>query len=155
MKKRVLSLLIAGVMTASLLSGCGASEDIQDQSDTTAQSDQFADETSSDIEANTEDTSDGGTSDGKTLVVYYSATGNTEVVANYIVDAAGDDLFKLEPVEPYTNEDLNYSDENSRVSQEYADESLRDVKLVSTAVDGFEEYSIVYIGYPVWWGIAA
>lgn len=65
MKKRVLSLLIAGVMTASLLSGCGVSEDIQDQSDTTAQSDQFADETSSDIEANTEDTSDGGTSDGK------------------------------------------------------------------------------------------
>lgn len=76
-------------------------------------------------------------------------------MANYIADAAGGDFFKLEPVEPYTNEDLNYSDENSRVSQEYADESLRDVKLVSTTVDGFEEYSIVYIGYPVWWGIAA
>ena len=69
MKKRLLSLLIAGVMTAGLLSGCGASEDTQDQSDSTAQSDQSADETSSDTEANTEDTSDGGASDGKTLVV--------------------------------------------------------------------------------------
>ena len=65
MKKRLLSLLIAGVMTAGLLSGCGAAEDTQDQSDSTAQSDQSADETSSDTEANTEDTSDGGASDGK------------------------------------------------------------------------------------------
>ena len=95
MKKRLLSLLIAGVMTAGLLSGCGASEDTQDQSDSAAQSDQAADESSSDTEANTEDTSDGGASDGKTLVVYYSATGNTEAVANYIADATGGDLLKL------------------------------------------------------------
>lgn len=155
MKKRLLSLLIAGVMTAGLLSGCGASEDTRDQGDSTAQSDQSADETGSDTETNTEDTSDGGASDGKTLVVYYSATGNTEAVANYIADATGGDLFELEPVEPYTDEDLNYNDENSRVSQEYADESLRDVELVSTTVDGFEDYSVVYIGYPIWWGEAA
>ena len=155
MKKRLLSLLIAGVMTAGLLSGCGASEDTQDQSDSTAQSDQSADETSSDTEANTEDTSDGGASDGKTLVVYYSATGNTEAVANYIADATGGDLFELEPVEPYTDEDLNYNDENSRVSQEYADESLRDVELVSTTVEGFDEYENIFVGYPIWWQVAA
>lgn len=87
MKKRLLSLLIAGVMTAGLLSGCGASEDTQNQSDSAAQSDQAADDSSSDTETNAEDTSDGGASDGKTLVVYYSATGNTEAVANYIADA--------------------------------------------------------------------
>ena len=155
MKKRLLSLVIAWVMTAGLLSGCGASEDTQDQSSSTAQSDQAADETGSDTETNTEDTAEGGASAGKTLVVYYSATGNTEAVANYIADAAGGDLFELEPVEPYTDEDLNYNDENSRVSREYADESLRDVELVSTTVDGFEDYSVVYIGYPIWWGIAA
>lgn len=155
MKKRLLSLLIAGVMTAGLLSGCGASEDTQDQSDSTAQSDQSADETSSDTEANTADTSDGGASDGKTLVVYYSATGNTEAVANYIADATGGDLFELEPVEPYTDEDLNYNDENSRVSQEYADESLRDVELVSTTVEGFDEYENIFVGYPIWWQVAA
>ncbi len=155
MKTRLLSLLIAGVMTAALLSGCGASEDTQDQSDSTAQSDQSADETSSDTEANTENTSDGVASDGKTLVVYYSATGNTEAVANYIADATGGDLFELEPVEPYTDEDLNYNDENSRVSQEYADESLRDVELVSATVEGFDEYENIFVGYPIWWQIAA
>lgn len=154
MKKRLLSLLIAGVMTAGLLSGCGASEDTQDQSDSTAQSDQSADETSSDTEANTEDTSDGGASDGKTLVVYYSATGNTEAVANYIADATGGDLFELEPVEPYTDDDLNYNDENSRVSQEYADESLKDVELISATVEGFDEYENIFVGYPIWWQVA-
>lgn len=155
MKKRLLSLLIAGVMTAGLLSGCGASEDTQDQSDSAAQSDQATDESSSDTETNAEDTSDGGASAGKTLVVYYSATGNTEAVANYIADATGGDLFELEPVEPYTDEDLNYNDENSRVSQEYADESLRDVELVSTTVDGFDEYEYIFVGYPIWWQVAA
>lgn len=97
----------------------------------------------------------GGTSSGKTLVVYYSATGNTEAVANYIADATGGDLFELEPVEPYTDEDLDWTDDNSRVSQEYEDESLREVELVSATVDGFENYSVVYLGYPVWWGEAA
>ena len=155
MKKRLLSLLIAGVMTAGLLSGCGASEDTQDQSDSAAQSDQATDESSSDTETNAEDTSDGGASDGKTLVVYYSATGNTEAVANYIADATGGDLFELEPVEPYTDEDLNYNDENSRVSQEYADESLRDVEFVSTTVEGFDEYKNIFVGYPIWWQEAA
>ena len=155
MKKRLLSLLIAGVMTAGLLSGCGASEDTQDQSDSAAQSDQAADESSSDTETNAEDTSDGGASVGKTLVVYYSATGNTEAVANYIADATGGDLFELEPAEPYTDEDLNYNDENSRVSQEHADESLRNVELVAATVEGFDEYETVFVGYPVWWGVAA
>lgn len=155
MKKRLLSLLIAGVMTVGLLSGCGASEDTQDQSDSAAQSDQSADETGSDTETNTEDTTDGGASGGKTLVVYYSATGNTEAVANYIAEATRGDLFELEPVEPYTDADLDWTDDNSRVSQEHEDESLRDVELVSATVDGFEDYSVVYIGYPVWWGIAA
>lgn len=108
-----------------------------------------------DTETSTKGTPDSGALDGKTLVVYYSATGNTETAANYIADVTGGDLFELEPAEPYTDEDLNYNDENSRVSQEYADERLRDVELVSATVEGFEEYSIVYLGYPIWWGEAA
>ena len=87
---------------------------------------------------------------GKTLIVYYSATGNTEEVANYIADATGGDLFELEPAEPYTDEDLDWTNDNSRVSLEHEDESLRDVELVSDTVDGFEEYTTVYIGYPIW-----
>lgn len=72
---------------------------------------------------------------GNTLVVYFSATGNTEQAATYIADITGGDLFELEPADPYTDEDLNYNNEDSRVSQEYADESLRDVELVSDTVE--------------------
>ena len=80
---------------------------------------------------------------------------STEEVANYIADATGGDLFEVEPAEPYTDDDLNWTDENSRVSQEYADESLRDVELVSTEVENWDSYDTVFIGYPIWWGIAA
>lgn len=102
-------------------------------------------------ETSSEDTAEAG----KTLVVYFSATGNTERVAEVIAETTGGELFQLEPVEPYTDEDLNYNDENSRVSQEYADESLRDVELVADTVDDWQDVDTVYIGYPVWWGIAA
>ena len=90
-----------------------------------------------------------------TLVVYFSATGNTEQAATYIADITGGDLFELEPADPYTDEDLNYNNKDSRVSQEYADESLRDVELVSDTVENWDSYDTVFIGYPIWWGIAA
>lgn len=89
------------------------------------------------------------------LVVYYSATGNTAQVAQYIADSTGGDLFEIQPVEPYTDDDLNWTDDNSRVSQEHADESLRDVELVADTADNWDQYDTVFIGYPIWWGIAA
>lgn len=92
---------------------------------------------------------------GKTLVVYFSATGNTKSAANYIAQATGGDLFELEPAEPYTDEDLNYNNDDSRVSREHEDESLRDVELVADTVENWDEYDTVFIGYPIWWGIAA
>ncbi len=93
--------------------------------------------------------------DSNILIVYFSASGNTERVADYIADATGGDLFELTPVDPYTEDDLNYNDQNSRVYREYLDESLRDVELADTAVDDWENYDVVFIGYPIWWGIAA
>lgn len=93
--------------------------------------------------------------EGKTLVVYYSATGSTENVAGYIADAVGADLFALEPVNPYTSEDLDWTNDNSRVSVEHENESERVVELVSAAVDNWDEYDTVFVGYPIWWGIAA
>ena len=92
---------------------------------------------------------------GKTLVVYYSATGNTEEVANYIAAAANADVFELEPAEPYTDADLNWTDENSRVVYEHDNPDARDVELVSTTVPDWDTYDTVFIGYPIWWGIAA
>ena len=95
------------------------------------------------------------TTNGKTLVVYFSATGTTQGVAQTIADTVGADLFEVVPSEPYTSDDLNWPDNNSRVSREHNDESLRTVALENTDVDGWDDYDTVFIGYPIWWGIAA
>ena len=92
---------------------------------------------------------------GKTLVVYYSASGNTERVAKDIAEAAGADLFEIVPAELYTSDDLNWTNPDSRVSREHDDESLRDVPLTTTEVPDWDSYDTVFIGYPIWWGIAA
>ena len=92
---------------------------------------------------------------GKTLVVYYSASGNTERVAKDIAEAAGADLFEIVPTEVYTSEDLNWTNSDSRVSREHDDESLRDVPLTTTEVPNWDSYDTVFVGYPIWWGIAA
>ena len=94
-------------------------------------------------------------SGGKTLVVYYSASGNTERVANAIAKAANADTFELEPVLEYSDADLNWRDETSRVNDEHNDESKRDIELKATTVPNWSEYDTVFIGYPIWWGIAA
>lgn len=92
---------------------------------------------------------------GKTLVVYFSAQGHTEEVAHKIAENLGGDTFEIVPKEEYTSGDLDWTDNNSRVTREYEDESLRNTELVSTTVDNWEEYDTVMIGYPIWWGIAA
>ena len=92
---------------------------------------------------------------GKTLLVYYSAQNHTEAVAEKIAQNLGADIFEIVPTDEYTSEDLNWNDQNSRVTREYEDESLRDIELESTSVDNWDDYDTVLIGYPIWWGIAA
>ena len=92
---------------------------------------------------------------GRVLVVYYSAQNHTEAVAQQIAENLNADIFEIQPVDEYSNADLNWTDDNSRVSREYADESLRNVELVSTTVENWDDYDTVLIGYPIWWGIAA
>lgn len=94
-------------------------------------------------------------SDGNVLVVYYSSTGNTKEAAELIAAATGGDLFELVPSDPYTDEDLNWNDENSRVVHEHENPDERAVPLVSSVPENFSEYDTVFIGYPIWWGIAA
>lgn len=101
------------------------------------------------------DTQSNGAGTSSTLVVYYSASGNTQRVAEDIANATGATLFPLEPVEPYASEDLDWTNSASRVSVEHDDESQRNVQLVSTTVDNWADYDTVFIGYPIWWGIAA
>lgn len=155
MKKRLLSLLLVGAAVVGLLSGCGAAGDEQDyssdiQNTQSESSEQTADEPGVDTESSTNETAE-----GKTLVIYYSATGTTEKVAGMIADTTGGELYEIEPVEPYTDTDLDWTDSDSRVSREHENEAERDVELISTTVDNFEDISVIYLGYPVWWGIAA
>ena len=92
---------------------------------------------------------------GKTLVVYYSASGHTRQVAQAIAEAAGADLFEVVPTEVYTSDDLNWNVADSRVNREHEDESLRDVPLTTATVENWDSYDTVFVGYPIWWGIAA
>ena len=83
----------------------------------------------------------------RVLVAYFSATGNTERVANAIAEATGGDLFELTPVEPYTDADLNWTDEDSRVVYEYENPDQRDTELVTYAPDNWADYDVVFVGY--------
>ena len=91
----------------------------------------------------------------RVLVAYFSATGNTERVAGHIAEATGGDLFELTPSDPYTDEDLNWTDENSRVVYEYENPDARDTELTSYTPENWADYDVVFIGYPIWWYDAA
>lgn len=93
--------------------------------------------------------------EGKNLVVYFSASGNTERAANLIAAETNADTFELIPKEPYSSADLNYSDDSSRVVYEHDHEEARNIELESTTVENWESYETVFIGYPIWWHIAA
>ena len=161
--KKLLSLSLAAVMALSL-AACGQSDATDDSQSAGPNQEETSTPAPTPTPENGEDTSAPDASEpedsqsgenGGVLVVYYSATGNTEAVAGYIAEATGGDLFELEPAEPYTDADLNWTDENSRVTLEHEDESLRDVELVADTVDNWDSYDTVFIGYPIWWGIAA
>ena len=154
--KKFFSCLLAGAMALSL-AACGgndSSADDQTASQTQEETTPPAD-SSTDTAAPETSGEEAAAGSGNVLVVYFSATGHTESVANDIAEATVGDLFEITPAEPYTDEDLNWSDENSRVSREYADESLRDVELTTAEVENWDSYETVFIGYPIWWGIAA
>lgn len=177
MKKKLAMVLSFAVLMG--LAGCSSSSEAETEATTAAQTtaaqqtESSAEETeaaeteeAASVEAAETETAgvtgseaEGGDAEadaqGGTLVVYYSATGNTEAVASYIAEYTDGDLFELEPVEPYTDDDLNWTDDNSRVTREHEDESLRDVELVADTVENWDSYDTVFIGYPIWWGIAA
>lgn len=152
MKK--LTALLLSVVLALSLAACGSANkpaSSTTQPETSAPTEQP--ESSSTAPAESEPETQPKT--GKTLVVYYSASGNTERVAKDIAEAAGADLFEIVPTEVYTSDDLDWTNPDSRVSREHDDESLRDVPLTTTEVPDWDSYDTVFIGYPIWWGIAA
>lgn len=93
--------------------------------------------------------------DNKILVVYYSAQNHTRNVAEKIANNLNADIFEIIPEDIYTSLDLDWTNENSRVTKEHNDETLRNVKLKSSQVENWGDYDTILIGYPIWWGIAA
>lgn len=152
--KKLTSIILLAALALSL-AACGSSAPASTPAPSTAPAE--AVEAPADTAAETPaDTAEAAAPEtGKVLVVYYSASGNTARVANDIAEAAGADLFEIVPVEPYTSDDLNWTNQNSRVSVEHDNPDARTVELVSTEVPDWDSYTTVFIGYPIWWGIAA
>ncbi len=91
-----------------------------------------------------------GVSEGKTLVIVFSATGNTKAVAEKIAAITDADMYEILAKETYTEEDLNWHDRNSRTTIEQNDPSSRPE--IGSADVTLKGYTTIYIGYPIWWG---
>lgn len=86
------------------------------------------------------------------LVAYFSATGTTKTLAGYAAQTMDADLYEIIPEVPYTSEDLDYGDSNSRSSIEQNDAGSRPA--ISGSAENMEQYDTIFLGYPIWWGEA-
>lgn len=157
--KKITAILMSMLLVFGL-AACGTNSDGGSSDSTDAPATTPAASSASAGDNNGAASDNGGTAEtssnaSKTLVVYYSTSGNTERVAKSIAAAANADIFEIVPESVYTDDDLDWTNENSRVSREHDDESLRDVPLTTTDVANWADYDTVIIGYPIWWGIAA
>ena len=89
---------------------------------------------------------------GKSIVVYFSASGNTKAAAEKIAELTGSDLMEIVPEEKYTEADLNWHDGESRTSVEKDDASIRPA--IKPDTKNLADYDTVFLGYPIWWGTA-
>lgn len=153
--KRFISLIMSLVLVASFV-GCSDSDS---SSDSIVKESDVGNTSSSD-ETNTMNTNDteetevatSKSSDSNILVVYFSRTGNTEELALYVADYCNADVFEIEAKEPYTEEDIDYGNSNSRTSIEQNDSSVRPE--IANQVTNMEQYNLIILAYPIWWGQA-
>ncbi len=101
-----------------------------------------------------EDETPAGTDDSgnKILIAYFSATNTTESIASHLDTILDADIYEIVPETPYTSDDLNYNDSSSRSSQEMDDPDARPA--ISGSVENMEQYDVIFLGYPIWWGEA-
>lgn len=86
----------------------------------------------------------------KSLVAYFSVTGNTKAFAEKIAELSGSDIFEIVPETTYTSDDINYSNDDCRANTEQHDENSRPG--ISKKIQNFENYDVIFLGYPIWWG---
>lgn len=88
----------------------------------------------------------------KTLVAYFSASGVTAALAERLAGAIGVDLYRIQPVTPYSEADLDWRDKNSRSSVKMNKKSFRPP--IANHVENMDDYDKIYIGFPIWWYVA-
>lgn len=88
----------------------------------------------------------------KKIVCYFSASGTTKMAAEHLAALTNSDLFEIVPTQKYTVEDLDWHDSESRSSEEMADSKLR--PKMESQLNNLGDYSVIFIGYPIWWGLA-
>ena len=86
------------------------------------------------------------------LVAYFSATGTTRNVAERMEENIPCDLMEIRPAQPYTEADLDWRDKQSRSTLEMNDSTARP-EIEDTDID-MSKYDLIYLGYPIWWGVA-
>ncbi|MBQ7745169.1 MAG: flavodoxin [Ruminococcus sp.] len=150
---KVSALVLMAVMLFAL-TACGAKQDNSSQSQTEQQSSAATEKqssaSSSEQSSASDKAADTNTNSGKTLVVYFSATGKTKGVAEKIAAATNADTYEILAAQTYTEADLNWNDKNSRTTKEQNDKSVRpEIGSDKVNLDG---YSTIFIGYPIWWG---
>ena len=170
MNKKIIALIIAIVVIAGcisiwLISSNNNSNEQENANtnnlnsnanmDENENEDNYTENTLANTEENIVDrgnTEDNETSENKRIaIIYFSATGTTKKVAEYIKDVTGGDLIEIEPKEKYTDDDLNYNNSNSRSTKEQNDSSARPE--ISNTIET-DSYDVIYLGYPIWWGDA-
>ncbi len=88
--------------------------------------------------------------DNDTLVIYFSRTGNTEKIAEYLIDITNADSYVIEAAVPYSDADIKYQDDNCRANKEQNDKSVR--PQIANPIASIDSYDTIFLGYPIWWG---
>lgn len=145
--KKTIAILLTAFMVLGL-AACGNSANNAGQSATDRNSVNPVENNATDKSDFTENVINGA----KVLVAYFSVTNTTKGVAENIADGLGADLYEIVPETPYTDADLDYHDDNSRTTIEMSDPNARPA--ISGSVENMDQYEVIFLGYPIWWGQA-
>lgn len=148
-----LILLVVFMLTFVACGSKPASGETQAQTATTAETKAAEAEqtaTTADAQAPTQTVTESAPAGNTVLVVYFSATGTTKGVAEQIASVTGADTYEILAAQTYTEDDLNWHDQNSRTTLEQNDKSVRPA--IGSETISLDGYSTIYIGYPIWWG---
>lgn len=144
MKKMCEAILV--VLVVLSMAGCSTSSAVtstQEPGSTTGQKPQSEGEKESLTSKSDKQTFDAA-------VVYFSGTGNTAAIAQTMAQVLNTQIYEILPANPYTEDDLNYSNDDCRANKEQNDDAARPE--IANDLKDITKFKTIYLGYPVWWG---